>query len=136
MNLDLIAFRPQEPESQVKVSSIVRHVDTERLDIVVRIELERGVHLYAEPASEGFEAVSVEFSSAQGLAVGEPAYPVPNRTVDGEPAYGEAVEIVVPVTLSAGRHAQTLVEVQVRYQACTEEACFLPKSERLVLEVQ
>ena len=136
MNLDLIVFRPEEPhQPRINVSSLTQRIDDKRVDVVIRIELEKGVHLYASPAPEGFEALDVEVLAAEGLVVGQPRYPAPTATADGASAHEDLVQIAIPVILSSAEKPPTL-EVQVRYQACTEAACFPPKVERLVIDVQ
>jgi len=134
MKLDLIAFRPEEPrQPRVSISASARRSDGDRFEVLVRIELEKGVHLYADPAPEGFEPLSVAVSTPDGAASGEPSYPEPKAWEDGAAVYDDVVDIVVPVT--SGGEARQSLEVQVRYQACTDQACFLPKLERLLVVI-
>ena len=48
-------------------------------------------------------------------------------------AYAGAVEVVVPL-LPERAEGTFAIEVGVRYQACSESECLLPRSERLLLE--
>ena len=134
MKLDLIAFRPEEPrQPRVDISASARRSDGDRFEVLVRIEVESGTHLYADPAPEGFEPLSVEVSTPDGAALGEPSYPEPKAWADGAAVYDDVVDIVVPVT--SGGEARQSLEIQVRYQACTDRACFLPKLERLFVDL-
>jgi hypothetical protein len=49
--------------------------------------------------------------------------------------YEGRVEIAVPVTSAAHVAGPARIEVRVRYQACNETMCFLPRTETVTLEV-
>lgn len=134
MNLDLIAFRPEEPsQPRIDVSSSIRRIDETHVDVVVCIELDPGVHLFASPAPDGCEEVEVAVAPVEGITVGQPRYPVPSAPVDGAPAYIKSFEIEIPVTFAAEQ--QPTLQVDVRYQACTEAACFPPQVEQLLIDL-
>ena len=43
------------------------------------------------------------------------------------------IEITVPLVSAIRESDDVLIEVEVRYQACNDRECFLPRSERLEL---
>lgn len=135
VSLDLVAFRPEEPrQARVDVSASARRIDGRRLEVLVLVEVEKGVHLYADPAPEGFEPLSIEVLAPDGATLGAPCYPEPHGGADGAATYDEAVEIALPVAWATEQGRGSL-DILVRYQACTEQACFLPKLERLLVEL-
>ena len=121
---------------------IVRHV-------VVRFELPEGLHIYGEPVPDGMVATTVSVNGPPGLVAEAPNLPptdslilkgtdvelqVWSGTVDIRvPIYpiGELVSEVRPLD-----HDSVPVEVAVRYQACDDTTCLLPKSQTLVLDLQ
>ena len=116
--------------------------------LVVRFELGPGLHLYGEPVPEGMVATTVGVRAPDGIVLGEAQYPAtrPLRvpSVEAElQIYDDRFDVVVPF-YPDGRIAsetrpldreQARFEVEVRYQACDDEKCLLPKTERLSLEV-
>jgi DsbC/DsbD-like thiol-disulfide interchange protein len=133
MQLNVLNLSPQEPP--VRVSARVEK-GLARLDVVVRIELENGVYLYADPAPPGLEPLRVEVSAPLGVAGGEPHYPQPTSVnEDDATGYQQAVEIVVPLAKRPSG-AKPSLEVQVSYQACTDTACFQPRMERLRIDLE
>ena len=116
--------------------------------VVVRFELPAGLHIYAEPVPEGMVPTTVTVRGPEGLVVEPPIVP-PSSTlklpgIDVElPVWSGSVDIQVPVhalstLLSECRpleQSSTTLEIDVRYQACDDRACLLPRSETLRLEV-
>jgi hypothetical protein len=116
--------------------------------LVVRFELGEGLHIYGEPVPEGMVPTQVRVVGPPGLAVQEPILP-PTTPLRLEslgielPVWSGSVDIVVPVypTGELASEVRPLdkssvsVEVEVRLQACTDEVCLLPRTEKLTLEV-
>ncbi len=116
--------------------------------IVVRFELAEGLHIYSDPVPEGMIPTKVSVEGPPGLVVQEAILP-PTETLylkglDLElHVWSGVVDIVVPVypdaeLLSEMRPLETdstTIEVTVRYQACDDDTCLLPRSEKLSLEV-
>lgn len=119
-----------------------------RRELVVRFELEPGLHLYGEPVPDGMVATSVSLEGPPGLVIDEPILPeteplrldslgVELRTWSGRVdirvpfhATGELVSECRPLD-----RREVGLDVRVRYQACTDEACLLPATERFHLDV-
>jgi len=119
-----------------------------RRRVVVRFELPDGLHIYGEPVPEGMVATSVSVAGPDGLIVEEPVYPPTEPLVldDLGPelqVWSGCVDVAVPVW--ANSHLVDLfdtlegktvtLEVTVRYQACNDRACLIPRTEKLSLVV-
>ncbi len=120
-------------------------------DLIVRFAVPDGQHLYGEPVPDGMVATSIEIDPAPALVIGEPSFPptsVHTLAGTGETlqvyeggADGEVV-VRVPVThLSRsltdhgdGTWTQRF-DGTVRWQACDDQTCHLPRAERFSIEV-
>lgn len=110
----------------------------------VRIQMEDGLHMYTDPVPSGFRALSVELTGDSQLRPDK--FSIPQGTafhVDGlseEFSVLEGrVDLDIPFILITNRDTagdpvrQLMLTVDVAYQACTAEECFLP--ERVTLEL-
>ena len=109
------------------------------VDLVIRLEPGPGLHLYGRPAPAGFHPTAVSVGSASPLEVSEARYPATEplrvRGLDVEfAAFPGEVEVVVPL-VSGSREGTVPLDVEVRYQACSESECHVPRTSRLRLEV-
>lgn len=116
--------------------------------LVVRFELRDGLHIYGEPVPEGMVPTTVEVSAPEGIVREAPVYPptTPLRldaTGQTLPVWSGVVDVQIPIYATSrfvsecrpvDRDAATL-EVTVRYQACDDHNCLLPRTEKLSLEV-
>jgi hypothetical protein len=116
--------------------------------LVVRFELGEGLHIYGAPVHEGMIATQVSVSGPPGFTVLEPILPTTEKLrldgmgVDLE-VWSGTVDIALPF-YAKGELAsetrplvaeQTEIEVTVRYQACTDSECLLPKTETFKLQL-
>jgi len=116
--------------------------------LVVRFELGEGLHIYGDPVPEGMLPTRVEVSGPEGIVFEDPVYP-PTTPLRLEaagltlPVWSGTVDVQIPVyALSrfvsechpVDQESATL-EVTVRYQACDDRNCLLPRTEKLTLEV-
>ena len=108
----------------------------------VRIEMEEGYHVYAEPLPDDYYPTTVRLEPVSGLEIGEAVYPptTPMRfdaldvTLN---VYEGSADIAIPVTamaelVQAGGETVDL-EVVVDYQVCSDTVCYLPEEARLSL---
>lgn len=116
--------------------------------VVVRFELRDGFHIYPGPVPDGMIPASVTVSGPPGLVLHEPILPptevlrlaslglelgVWSGTVDIRipfHAVGELASEVRPLDVES-----VSLEVTVRYQACDDDTCLLPRTEKFALEV-
>lgn len=116
-------------------------------DLIVRFAVPQGQHLYGEPVPAGMVATAVEVDHQVGLTSRDPVLPptTPHTLAGtGETLHvfeGE-VRIRVPIA-HLGRALTTLDDGSVlqritgtlRWQACDDETCHLPRTERFSLDV-
>ena len=116
--------------------------------LVVRFALGDGLHIYGEPVPEGLVPTRVRLSGPPGLVVQDPILPPTERihlqSMGLElPVWSGIVDIVVPFYAVGELASETRpldaesarLEVDVSYQACSDDTCLLPRSEKLVLDV-
>lgn len=119
-----------------------------RRQLVVRFELDPGLHIYGEPVPDGLVPTSVHVDGPPGLVVEAPICP-PTEPLHLESlgvdlaVWSGVVDIVVPF-YAVGELASEVrpldvdavtLDVTVRYQACNDETCLLPRTEKLSLRV-
>jgi hypothetical protein len=119
-----------------------------RRHLVVRFELGNGLHIYGDPVPEGMVPVQISVTGPPGLIVEDPVFP-PTTPLHLESVnielsvWSGTVDFVFPFypigelvseTRPLDRETVT-VEARVRYQACDDRVCLLPKTETLELEI-
>ncbi len=116
--------------------------------LVVRFELREGLHIYGEPVPDGMVATSISVRGPDGLHVESPVVPATQPLVLSGlgvtlHVWSGTVDIVVPVWADSRLVCVTrpvdvpsaTLEVTVRYQACDEATCMVPRTERLQVTV-
>jgi len=116
--------------------------------LVVRFELRDGLHIYGEPVPDGMVPTRIDVEGPPGLVVGDPIYP-PTESLRLEslavelPVWSGSVDVVVPF-YAVGELASEVrpldvesatLEIRVRYQACDDQTCLLPKTEKLSIRL-
>lgn len=113
-----------------------------RRHVVVRFEMDPGLHIYGEPVPEGMIPTTISVSGPPGLIVENPILP-PTTPLRLEslglelPVWSGRVDLQVPFYPNGELASETrpldadevALDVTVRYQACDDEACLLPKTE-------
>ncbi len=118
-----------------------------RRRLVVRIEMPDGLHIYGDPVPTGMVATTITIDGPDGFrhepAEGPPTHALELPGVD-EPlqVWDGTADFVFPVYAAStlGRAigdgvASIEVDVTVRYQACDDAQCFIPRTRTLRLEV-
>lgn len=119
-----------------------------RREILVRFQLADGVHVYGNPVPDGMVPVSIEVDGPEGLVVepeiGPQTSPLTVAAIGLElPVWSGDVYFRIPVYATGALASETRpldhdsvrIAVRVRYQACTDEVCLLPRDEAFELEV-
>ena len=115
----------------------------QRADLYVSLDLADGIHVYGRPIPAGYQPIDVRVAAQEGVRVGEAVYaaPRPFRIAGLDEqfyVYEGRAAVRVPIVLAV-RPTDTLtqltVEVQVRYQACTDKECFAPTSHNALIVV-
>ena len=109
-------------------------------ELYVRLQLPAGLHVNGRPLPEGYMPTTVVVTAPEGIEVGEPEYPRAEpfsvRGLDDQlHVYSGEVQIAVPLTSQVRDSDPITLEIEVRFQACNEEECFLPRTEQLRLEL-
>jgi hypothetical protein len=116
--------------------------------IVVRFELPEGLHIYGQPVPDGMVATRVEVSGPPGLVAEAPILP-PSTALQLKGSavalqvWSGVVDIRVPIHANGILASEVRpldqdsakITVDVRYQACDDITCLLPRSETLTLEL-
>jgi len=118
-----------------------------RRRLVVRIEMPEGLHIYGEPVPTGMVATTITVEGPDGFRH-EPAQAPPTHLLElpglDDPlhVWEGTAEFVFPVYAAStlGRAisdgvTSIAVEVTVRYQACDDAQCFVPRTQTLTLQV-
>jgi hypothetical protein len=118
-----------------------------RRRLVVRFELADGLHIYGDPVPEGMVATQITIEGPDGFRCealeAPPTKPLQLPGIDATlQVWDGTVDFVTPVYASSEltkvvRSEDPSIEVQVhvRYQACDDEQCFIPRTETITLEV-
>jgi hypothetical protein len=112
----------------------------QRLWLTVELTIDAGLHVYGQPIPVGYIPLAIEVTPIEGMVVGEPTWPVPQRYhIRGLEeeffVYEGQVKVALPVTLTEEGDDQTL-QVTVHYQACSATVCFVPHTTRVELPLQ
>ena len=104
----------------------------QRLRLTVELQIEPGLHVYAEPVPNGYIPLSVEVAPLEGLEVGplESSTPSPFEVAGLEERFfvcDGTVKVSLPLTFTVATEDQ-VVEAVVRYQACSSTDCRLPEA--------
>lgn len=120
---------------------IIRH-------LVVRFNLAQGLHIYGDPVPGGLTATRVTVGGPEGLQTLPAEYPpteplyLAALDVDLQVWSGE-VDIVIPFYATGELASETrpldtdsvTLDIEVRYQACNDQECLLPRTERFSLDL-
>jgi DsbC/DsbD-like thiol-disulfide interchange protein len=113
----------------------------QRLWLTVDIDIDAGLHVYGQPIPDGLIPLTVAVTPTEGLSVGAPEFPPPTpHRLEGldEDFYIYEGKLIVTLPLTFLHDADdALVQVAVRYQACSDElGCFMPQTVTLEVPVQ
>ncbi len=115
--------------------------------LVIRVDLPEGLHIYDEPVPSGMVATSFTLVGPDGLrslpVEKPPTHPLELPGVGELQVWSGRVDFVMPVwatdeiasLVRSDNPDRVTIEVDVAYQACDDEACRLPRTERLTLDV-
>jgi hypothetical protein len=119
-----------------------------RREVVVRFDLDPGLHIYGEPVPEGMIATSVTVTGPPGLVVESAIFPATEpltlEAMNVElQTWSGSVDIRVPWYANGELASEcrpldmekAALDITVRYQACTDETCLLPASETFRIEL-
>ncbi len=106
---------------------------------VIRLNIPAGLHVNSSNPNSEYSVPTRVTLSASGVRLGAVRYPKgANRKFQFSPntinVYEGAVSFPFSVTVPANYRGSTVtVKATVRFQACTEEVCYPPKSKEITL---
>ena len=115
--------------------------------LVVGVDLPDGLHVYDDPVPEGMVATSVTLVGPDGLrsmpVEKPPTHPLELPGIGPLQVWNGHVDFVLPVwatdeiasLVRADNPDDVTIEVEISYQACDDQACRLPRTERLTIDV-
>jgi hypothetical protein len=112
----------------------------QRSYVYVHLGLADGLHVYGEPIPEGYVPTRVRAVATDGLVIGEPEYPATTPfSIEGLTeefhVFGGDVKIALPITSEIREVGTAAIDVEVSYEACTDQMCYLPRTDKLHIEV-
>ncbi|MBI4202472.1 MAG: redoxin domain-containing protein [Chloroflexi bacterium] len=109
-------------------------------DLYVTFDLDPGLHIYGPSVPEGYVPTEVTVTGAEGLRIGDAEFP-PTKPfrVEGLPDEFQVWEgkaaIRVPIINGIREGASVTLNITLRYQACDDHQCYVPKTKEFILEV-
>ncbi len=112
-----------------------------RVPLLVRFDVDEGLHLYGEPIPDGYIPTTVTVSAPEGIEAGTPVPPSthPFRVeglADEFLVFDGRAEFEIPLTATVREGGPFTLEVTVRFQACDDRQCFLPQERTLTVEAR
>jgi hypothetical protein len=107
----------------------------ERIALVIDVELEPNMHVYA-PGVDGYIPIDWKMESSAAADVHAPEFPKPEKLYlkaidETVPAYRDHFRLIRDVTLSADASGPVTLNGALRYQACDDRVCYIPQTLRL-----
>ena len=115
-------------------------------EVIVRFDLPNGLHIYGTPVPEGMIPTTITIKGPDGLAIEDiiapPTEPLRLESLDLElPVWSGQVDFRIPVYALSSLQSECRpleedtidIEVNVRYQACDDNVCLLPKTETFTI---
>lgn len=102
----------------------------QRLQLVIELDVERGYHVYADPAPVGCSALGVEIDELAGVAVSATRWPEAQEATSpaGERYRFHAgrVRSLTALTFGPRLAGDLAIAGRVSFQACDRETCLVP----------
>jgi len=123
----------QETEALVAIAALDHDsfVRGERIGLRVTIQIAPGVHVYGRPLAEGYIPLTLNVAAPETVTVEPVVYPTPQPSrfgwlAEALPSYTGTLTVATAVILAEQREDVTL-DATLRFQACTDEDCFIPQ---------
>lgn len=131
-----------EVDTLVAVAALDRasFVRGERIGLRVTIRLAPGVHVYGRPLADGYIPVTLTIDAPETIVVAPVAYPAPQPVQfawldEHLPSYTGEFTLQTALTFAEQREDVTITAA-LRFQACTDEECFIPQRLTFALPLQ
>jgi len=134
----------QEVKANVFLEGATLALSVQR-ELVARLTVPTGSHVYASPAPQGMVAVDIELDENPLLVLREILRPASEtHSLSGTPEKFEVhtgqVELRLPITINGALTRgdgpnEVVIAGRLRWQSCSDEVCDLPASHRFELTV-
>ncbi len=109
--------------------------------LTVEIEITKPWHINANPASEGLIATELKFETSPALTITHIEYPAGQTIQVGwsdQPValYSGQITILADARVANAAPGPATINASLRYQACDDEKCLLPKTLSLTWETE
>lgn len=145
LGIEVAGSGPQqrlEAEGLVAVASLdsATFVRGSRIGLRVTIQLAPGVHLYGRPLPDDYIPVTLEVDAPETVLVEPVVYPPAQPLgfawlAEELPSYAGILTLTTALILAEQREDLTLTAT-LRFQACTDDACFIPQRLTFTLPLQ
>jgi DsbC/DsbD-like thiol-disulfide interchange protein len=112
----------------------------QKLQVHLGVQVRPGLHIFGEPIPDGYVPLSVEVATLEGLEVRALELPAPRPfQVDGLDEQFQIYEgeLTGSLPLSINQNSGDLdLTLRLRYQACSDNECFPPRTIELRLPLQ
>jgi peroxiredoxin len=141
------ALEPQSPAERIEPGIQVRawtdasrYRPYQQLRLHIELRLEPGTHVFASPSPDGYTPLRIDVEPLDGLTVGEPELPTPQRfNIEGVDedllVYAGDVRCTVPLLLTKNL-GSTQLDVRLTFQSCTATVCLPPASKTVTLHLE
>jgi hypothetical protein len=104
----------------------------ERVALVIDIELEPNMHVYA-PGVEGYIPIDWKMESSAAADVHAPEFPKAEKLYlkaidETVPAYRDHFRLIRDVTINGSTSTPVNLDGVLRYQACDDRVCYIPQT--------
>ena len=132
---------PTQTEAEVFLDGQHLALTVQR-DIVARIKVPNGRHIYANPAPDGMVGVNIELDANPGLVLRTVQQPVSDthqlaNTTEQFQVFHNTVELRLPVTTNSAALGKDKLTISgtLRWQTCDEDVCDVPSRHRFEFTV-
>jgi DsbC/DsbD-like thiol-disulfide interchange protein len=128
------ASRPHETDHLTFTTSASAPAKSAKRDLYLDITPKPRMHVYA-PGQSGYIAVTLTLDRDARFSAAPAQFPTPESILfvplnERQLVYSKPFRITQPITLARSRSsgAAVIVKGTLRYQACDDKVCFLPKT--------
>jgi hypothetical protein len=126
------ASNPHETDHLIVTTSTNAPANSARRELYLDVTPRPRMHIYA-PGQAGYIAVTLTLERGPRFSAAPAQFPTPDSILfaplnERQLVYSKPFRITQPITLARKGGAPLIVKGTLRYQACDDKVCFLPKT--------
>jgi hypothetical protein len=126
------ASKPHETDHLIVTTSTKAHANAARRELYLDVTPKPRMHVYA-PGQAGYIVVTLTLERDARFSAAPAQFPRPESILfvplnERQLVYSKPFRITQPITLARKGGAPLIVKGTLRYQACDDKVCFLPKT--------